>query len=412
MPTMKTSFWTMMEVWVLALMMQGACVLRADWPQFRGPLGNGLAPDGRGPQILRLDADLAWKVELPGRGLSSPVVVGGRVFVTCGSGVKQDLFHVLCFEAAAGRLLWERQFWATGRTLCHEKTSMAAPTPASDGSFIYVLYASNDAACFDLDGNLRWFRGLGRDYPVSGNNLGMSSSPVVVDGVMVAQIEAQGEAFTVGLDAVTGTNRWKLSRVRGNNWTSPQVARVGGGEAMVLLQSAKGLMAVRPVDGHVVWTHEVKASTVPSGAVSGGMVYLPAGGIQALELAGLQTGPKELWTASPLRTGTSSPVVAEDFLYLLNDAGVLSCAERGSGRRVWQLRLKGPFSGSPVVAGSRLYCVNEEGLLQWVDLAKAEGEKLGEIALGDTVLSTPALSGGALYVRGEKTLWRLGRSGN
>ena len=165
----------------------------ADWTQFRGPNGDGLSSDTGVP--VRLDpSSITWSISLPGRGFSSPLILGDKVFVTAGSGARQDRLHVLCFRVTDGALLWERQFWATGRTMTHEKIGAATPTPASDGKPIYAIFSSNDCVAVDLEGRLLWFRGLGRDYPNASNSLGMSSSLVVVDGVVVAMVENDSES--------------------------------------------------------------------------------------------------------------------------------------------------------------------------------------------------------------------------
>ena len=223
----------------------------ADWPQFRGPQGNGISKDTGVP--TKLDpSSIAWAADLPGRGLSSPIIIGDRVFVTCSSGPKQDRLHVICFNAKDGTKRWERQFWATGRTMSHEKTCVAAPTPASDGERIFALFSSNDLLCLDLDGNLLWLRGLTRDYPNASNSLGMSSSLTVTDGVLIAMIENDSESFTAGIDALTGVNRWKLARPKMANWTSPMLLTTPGTPTLALLQSSKGLAAVEPRTGRVV----------------------------------------------------------------------------------------------------------------------------------------------------------------
>src|SRR5262249_15411365 len=151
-----------------------------DWRQFRGPDGAGVSPETNAPAALDPARSIAWKSALPGRGLSSPIVVGGKIILTASSGSQQDRLHVLCFRATDGVKLWERQFWATGRTSCHEKICVAAPTPASDGERIFAPFSSDDLVCLDLEGNLLWFRALMRDYPKAGNSLGLSTSPVVV----------------------------------------------------------------------------------------------------------------------------------------------------------------------------------------------------------------------------------------
>src|SRR5262249_19760515 len=147
-----------------------------EWRQFRGPNGSGAADDKGLPARLGPAENLRWKADLPGRGLSRPGIVKDRVFVTAGSGHRPTPLPVLCFRASDGAKLWERQLAATGNTNCHEKTSMAAPTPASDGRAVYALFACGDLAAFDLDGNLLWYRSLVGDHPDITNQVGMAAS--------------------------------------------------------------------------------------------------------------------------------------------------------------------------------------------------------------------------------------------
>ncbi len=380
----------------------------ADWPQFRGPHGNGIATSIDLPLKLGSNS-VAWASDLPGRGLSSPIIIGDRVFVTCSSGPKQDRLHVICFNAKDGTKRWERKFWATGRTMAHEKTSVAAPTPASDGERLFAIFSSNDLVCLDLDGNLLWLRGMTRDYPNASNSLGMSSSLTVADGVLIAMLENDSESFTAGIDANTGLNRWKLDRPKLANWTSPMLLKAEGRPTYVLLQSGKGLSAVEPSTGKVVWEYGDGAATIPSATVSQGILYVPSHGITALEPSPENNSPRQLWRSSQLQPATSSPVVLNNRVFTLNGAGVLSCGDTSNGSRLWQLRLKGPFSATPLGAGSFLYCVNEKGLLQVVDTAAPEGAVVSEFDLGKTILSTPSISHGAMYVRSDGKLWKLGK---
>ncbi|HTI69454.1 MAG TPA: PQQ-binding-like beta-propeller repeat protein [Candidatus Limnocylindria bacterium] len=391
---------------LLLLMLASAGLQAADWPRFRGPNGDGVVADAKLP--TKLDAQsIAWTASLPGRGLSSPIIIGDRLFVTCSSGPRQDRLHVLCFNVADGSLRWERQLWATGRTMTHEKISAAAPSPTSDGKYIYAIFSSNDCAALDFDGNLIWYRGLGRDYPNASNSLGMASSLLVVDGVLIAQVENDSESFTAGLDSQTGVNRWKLDRPKRANWTSPTLVKGADGKPAVVIQSFKGLTAISPKDGRTLWTYDDGASTVPTLTTSEGRLYVPSQGITVLEPSA-GPAPKKVWNSAQLRPGTSSPLVVGQQLFTLNDGGILTCANTSDGKRQWQMRLKGPFTATPLGAGGYLYCVNENGLIQVVDPSKPDGVVVGELDLGQPIIGTPSIGAGSLFVRSDAKLWRIG----
>jgi outer membrane protein assembly factor BamB len=380
----------------------------ADWRQFRGNDVNGVSPDARPPAELGPET-LAWQVALPGRGLSSPIVVGDRVFVTASSGPTQDRLHVLCFAAGDGSLQWERQYWATGRTVTHDKTCVAAPTPCSDGERLFAFYSSNDVVCLDLEGNLLWCRGLTWDSPNASNSLGMSSSPVVVGRTLIAMVENDDDSFTVGLNVETGETRWKLPRPRKANWTSPVILRGDVPERdRVLVQGATGAVVVDPLTGETDWTYADGAATIPSSVVDGEVAFLSSHGITAVRRGRSNPQvPDILWQEGALAPSTGSPAAYQGRLYLTNSAGALTCASQPDGKRLWQKRLTGPFSGSPVIADGRLYIVSEKGLIQVVQLSDDEAEIISTYDLGETVLCTPALDGNALYVRSDQHLWKF-----
>jgi len=393
-------------VLVLVLVLDSPALLRAaDWPQFRGPSANCVSLETNLPHNLIAKSNIGWQVDLPGEGLSSPIIVGDRVFVTCSGGNRQQTLHVVCYNADDGSKRWERRFWATGRTMCNKKTAVAAPTPASDGKIVAAIFSSNDAVCLDLDGNLLWFRGLGRDYPNASNNLGMSSSLVIVDGIVIAQVEAESDSFVAGLDARTGVNRWKLERTRKANWTSPVILQ--GERPSVVLQSSDGLTVIEPSTGKTLWQYSDGASSIPSSTPVGGVLFVPSRGITALQLGARNEVPKQLWRAGQLRPGTASPVVQNGKIFTLSDNGVLTCGDASTGKRQWQLRMKGEFSATPLAAGHLLYCVNEKGLVQVVDISKAEGEIINEHDFAEQILSTPSLSNGSIYFRSRTKLWKF-----
>lgn len=387
-----------------------SCVAQADWRQFRGDDTSAVATDAALPTNWEADSAVDWQVELPGRGLSSPIVIGNQVVVTASSGYRQDRLHVLSFSTDDGALQWEREFWATGRTVSHPKTCVAAPTPASDGERIFAYYSSNDVVCLDLAGNLLWYRGLTHDYPTASNSLGMSSSLLVADETLVAMVENDTDSFTVGLDVTSGEERWKIPRPRRANWTSPALWTGDAGKQLVLLQSSAGVSAVEPRTGETVWTYGDGASTIPSLVAADGVVYVPSNGMTAIRPGGNTPEVAEiLWQEGGLRPGTASPVVHNGLVYVLGQPNVLICASAENGQEQWKRRLSGSnYSGSPVIAGDHLFVFSEEGTGDVVALGGEMGELESTRELGETILSTPAISGNALYVRSDGHLWKFG----
>ena len=327
---MRKQCWMFTFLLVLAPVVSGA-----DWLQFRGSDSSGYVEDDpRLPDVLD-EQNIAWQKPLPGRGLSSPIVVGERVVVTCSSGPDQERLHVLCFSDSDGELLWERQFWATGRTMAHEKTCVAAPTPASDGERIFALFSSNDLICLDLEGNLKWLRGLTQDYPNASNSLGLASSPVVVGDTLVVHIENDSQSFAAGIDASTGQNRWRKERTKRANWSSPVVF----GDR-VALQGSEGVDVLVPATGEIEWHFGSGASTIPSSAVGGGKLFVPSDGLAAVHYDSSTKAVEVSWTEGSLRPGTASPVFAGDKVYVITSAGVLNCADASDGERLWRIRLE------------------------------------------------------------------------
>jgi outer membrane protein assembly factor BamB len=391
------------------------CCAGADWTQFRGADSSGVAADDKLPTAI--GEHIAWSAELPGRGLSGPIVVGDRLFLTASSGYKDDRLHLLCFDVKTGKKSWERQFWATGRTMCHPKMCNATPTSASDGKRFFAFFSSNDVVCVDLDGNLQWMRGMTYDYPNASNSIGMSSSLAFAGDTLIVPVENMSESFTAGLDPATGINRWKLDRPPIDNWTSPVVLRgKSSDEDLVVLQSTKGISAVKPYTGFEAWHFDEPASSIPSTTAAEGILYVPSKGLTALEPAAGGAAPRVVWQANRLAPATPSPLVDGGKVYAVNGSGVLVCADTKAGQVLWQLRLqvetgdkpsRSVFSSTPVAAGGYLYVFNEDGVAMVVKTG-ATGEIVASHNFGETILCTPAIADGALYVRSDKHLWKIG----
>lgn len=382
-----------------------------DWRQFRGNDSTSVSHEKNLPSSWSTSENIGWKVSLPGRGLSSPIVVGDRVFVTCSSGFRQDRLHIVCFNAADGSQRWERQFTATGRTMTFPKICNATPSPASDGQRVFALFSSNDLVCVDLDGNLQWFRGLTFDHPNVSNSLGMASSPIVVGDTLVAQVENDSQSLATGVDVDTGLSRWTIERPKRANWTSAVTLTKASGqdEDLVLLQSSAGIAAVQPLTGKTVWSYDQGASTIPSSVISDGVVYIPSNGITAVRPPRGSANLEIVWKGAKLGPGTASPLAYDGRLYTVNGAGVLLAADIKTGEEKWKLRLTGPFSGTPVAAGGLLYFFNEKGLGQVVKPGDESGEIVSSNDLGELFMCTPAVANGAIYIRSDSTLWKIAK---
>jgi outer membrane protein assembly factor BamB len=384
-----------------------AATFAADWRQFRGTDATGIGLATLSPEAVAA-MDVAWSADLSGRGLSSPIIVGDKIFVSSSGGYRQNRLHVTCFAAKDGTPLWDRQFRATGRTTSHPKTCVAAPTPVSDGERIFALYSSDDLLCLDLEGNLLWTRGLILDFPNASNSLGMASSPLLVGGTLVVPLENDSQSVAVGIDPATGLTKWSIERPKRANWTSPVIlpGPTPAGD-LVLLQSSAGVSAVNPATGESVWSFTNGASTIPSSVVAGDTVYVPSRGITALRVASGSANPEVLWQIERLAPATASPIFYEDQLYVLNRANVLLCVNPQDGETLWQQRLEGPFSATPVAATGHLFFVNENGLVQIVKLGDEKGDVVTTKELGQTVLATPSIGHNAIYVRSDGKLWKL-----
>jgi len=396
-----------MKLWLtnLCLLTLSVASLSAgDWRSFRGD-GTSISPDAAPPTKFSADEGVAWKAKLPGKGVSSPIVVKDRVIITSSSGAKEDRLHTLCFAASDGKLLWERQAWATGRTLTHQSSAVAANTAASDGTRVFAFFSSNDLIAYDLNGELLWFRGLALDYPEAGNDVGMSSSVAVIDGVVVVQSESQGDAFVIGLDAATGETLWHLPRPKEAVWSSPTVTMGKDGKPLVLLTNLVGVTARDPKTGTELWSNTKECDGISSTVVSGNVAYVPGGGLRAIKFG--DSEPTVLWSNAKLSAGAASPVVHKDRVYTINRAGVLNAADTKTGESVWQLRLKGQFWATPVIAGDTMYLSAKDGNIQTVDLSGDKGKLIADNKLNGEVMATPAISDGALYVRVGGELWKI-----
>ncbi|HEY1190167.1 MAG TPA: PQQ-binding-like beta-propeller repeat protein [Gemmata sp.] len=380
----------------------------ADWAQFKGPNATGVSPEKNLPTEWSKDKGIAWQAKLPARGVSSPVVANGRVYVTCSSGTRDDRLHVLAFDANTGKQLWHRQLQATGGTAAHPKSCMAANTPVADESGVYALFATGDLAAFDADGTLRWYRSLVGDYPTITNQVGMAASPVLVKDRLIVPMDNAGESFLAAVDTKYGKNVWKTERPRDINWTTPLV-RIVGTTTEVLFDAPSGLAAYDATSGEKRWSSKLSKGSIPTGTLVGDTLYLPTGGVSAFKLGEKGLSAKAEWAAKDVQPGMPSPLVYSGRVYAVSGQGIFSCADAKTGKTLYKERLKGAFSASPVAADGKVYALNETGVCAVID-GKADGfEVLATNDLGGETLGTPAIAGGRIFIRSDKALYAIGK---
>jgi outer membrane protein assembly factor BamB len=385
-----------------------------NWLAFRGD-GRSYAPDAKTPASFDVETgeNIAWKVPTTGRGIGGPLVIGDQVIVTgCGGEDERDLY-VESYSTEDGSLQWSRPMRATGRPFTHPTSSNASPTPASDGERIYALFSSCDLICYDLQGHLVWYRALALDHPKTGNDISMSSSPVVVDGVVVVQLENQGDSFAAGMDALTGRVLWVNERAASSNWSSPQPITTDDGTPAVSMHNGSGIDLVEAKTGKVLKHFDIPGDGTASSTFASPYIIVPGQSTTAIRISSKEaTGEDAVatvqWQSSRLRPSRVSPVVSQDRIYM-GKGSVLVAGSISDGSVLWQARLGrlGGVWATPVLTSTGIYVVDSDGSVVVVKDEGADGEVIGKSEVGENVLASPAVSGDALYFRSERGLIKV-----
>ena len=379
-----------------------------DWPQFKGPNAAGVSDETGLPTEWSKDKGIKWKTALPARGVSCPVVVGNKVYVTCASGKRDDQLHVLAFDAASGKELWHRRLYATGPTSAHPMSGMAAPTPVADETGVYALFATGDLAAFDADGTLRWYRSLVGDYPTITNQVGMAASPVLAAGRLIVPMDNDGESFLAAVDTKYGKNVWKADRPKAINWVTPLVRQVGD-TTEVLFAGPGGTTAYDAATGKQRWAYKDAPGNIPTASLAGDLLYYPANGVSAVKLGDKGAEEKPVMTARTARPGMASPLVYQGKVFTVDGQGFVTAADAKTGKQLYKERTKGAASASPVAGDGKVYITSEKGVTTVIPADSDSFEPLATNDLGEEVLGTPAIADKSLFIRTDKHLYRIGK---
>jgi outer membrane protein assembly factor BamB len=396
---------------LVLLLSLSPAALAGDWTGFRGPAGNGVSGERGLPTHWTKTANVRWKVPVRGAGVSTPVVWGERVVVTASEGRLNDQLHVYCHHRRDGRLLWHTRLFGSAPTDLYVPGGMAVPTPAADGKRLYVLFGTGDLACLDQDGKPVWIRSLAEEYGPFRNRWGMGSSPILVGDLLIVQVDHYSQSYLLAVDAATGATRWKTDRDTAVNWTSPLAVKVNGAVQLI----AAGTYETRAYDlrnGAELWRvkgleHQCIASPV---AEDGRLFVSSVAGTLAIRLDGRSgdlTDSHILWKYKRGNPFIPSPLVYRGYLYVVGDRGIGTCLEAATGKQVWKERLGEQYHASPVAADGKVYFASKEGVVRVVE-AGPEFRLLAANDLGETIIASPAISAGEIFIRGQTHLFCIG----
>ena len=390
-------------------------LLAADWPGWRGPNGNGVAPEKNIPEKWSAADSIRWKAPLLGVGVGTPVVIGDRVFVTASDGRQNDRLHVLCFNADTGKQLWHTKFFGSAIPESeYGSGGMAAPSPTSDGKHLFALFGTADLVCLDFDGKPIWIRSLGDEHGAFRNRWGMSSSPLIVGDTVVVQVDHWGQSYLLAVETKTGKTRWKTNRDANVNWTSPVLANVKGKQQII----ASGTHLVKgydAADGKELWTVKgLQQQCIPTPIVADGFVYAVSGRkgnslkIRLDGATGDLTNSHVVWRKPRGSPFTPSGVVYDGRYYLIDDDGLGTCLDAKTGSDLWQERMGGRYRASLTAGDGKIFFTSMEGIVTVVK-ASEEFEVLSKNKLDEGIQASPAFAKGRIYLRGEKHLWCVGK---
>ncbi len=397
------------------------CAAAADpWPAFRGPTGQGFSKEIRLPVSWTATRDVLWKAPVAGESWSSPVVWGGRVFVTT---ARDDgrACHVLALDRRTGAVLWDTLVFTQSLKRKEGRNSYATPTPVTDGARVYAGFGDGSFAAVDVvNGKVVW---TNRDYPFySQHGLGTSLLPYRDLIIMARDGSGEGDdkgagwqtpwdqSYIIALDTRTGRQRWKatrgLSRIA---HATPIVARIGMRDVLVS-PAGDVVQGFDPATGARLWSVPSSGEgVVPSPVVAGGLVVATSGfGAPTVRAVRPGATAAVAWEQTKGVPMLASLAAADGVVYAINEAGILSALDQATGAQLWQQRLEGTFSASPVVADGKLYLLSDS-CETFVVATGASYALLARNPLEGRCQASMAVSGGVLFIRSDAAVYAIGQ---
>ena len=385
-----------------------------DWPEFRGPSGQGHGTGKNLPAEWSQTKNVKWRTPVEGEGWSSPIVIGGKVIITSALSNGGSLnLHALAFDERTGAEIWDRELFRARNSKKHKKNSHASSTPIAQGDRVYVHFGPNGTACLDLSGRVIWKQNELEYPPVHGNG----SSPIIVDDKLIFSCDGSKDPFVIALSTKTGDVIWKRPRKSGASrkfsFSTPLLIKVNG-QKQVISPGSGVVYALNPDNGKVIWEcgYDQGYSVVPRPLYAHGLVYVGTGFNKANLLAIDPTGKGDVtkthirWQTSKDVSKSPSFLAVGNEIYIVSDRGEASCLDAKTGDQLWYHRFGGGFSASPTYADGKIYFHNERGKTHVIKPGRSF-KLLAESELGEKTFASLAISGNALFQRSDSHLYKI-----
>jgi len=372
-----------------------------DWPWWRGPSRNGIASAAPVPVRFSESSGIVWKASVPGRGHSSPIVVGDRVFLSTAD-ERRQIQSVLAYDRQTGKEVWQSEISRGGfPARNHPKNTEATPTIASDGEHLFVTFFHHgqiQITALDRNGKTVWQKTAGPFDPRR-YEYGYAPSPLIYRDWVIIAVEYDGPSFLMALDCADGREAWRTSRPSNITFSSPVVGKVAGKDQL-LLSGSDQVVSYDPNTGKQLWATAGTTAATCGTLVWDGDIVIASGGYPKAETIAVNgDGRGQVLWKNNQQCYQQSLLATQGYVYAFTDKGVLYCWRGTDGQEMWKQRLQGPASASPVLAGGHIYWANELGTLYVFKSNPKKFDLVAENRIGNEAFASPAICGGQVFLR-------------
>ena len=431
-------------VLLIMICLSFAALGQTNWPQWRGLNASGVSSETGLPSEWDGSKNIRWKAPIPGRGHSSPIVWGNKIFLTTSiegpvvpgaEAVRhmrkgQEYRHpdsvgadhsytlkLLCVDLDSGKILWDKTVYeGTVYDNRHKKNTYASATPVTDGKFVFLSFEAEGIYCYDFDGKRIWKSSLGK---IAKGGMGPGTSPVLYENLLILQADQEyGEgSFIAAVDKKNGKEVWRVERDQRRSWATPLLIKTTQRTELVT-SGPNNIISYDPATGRELWRAPgVISNPIPSPVTGQGLVFVTAGSDAkrafAIRLGGsgdLAGTPNVVWSYEKGTAYVPSPILYNEYLYLITDAGAITCLEAATGKLIYQTRIPmaASFTASPVAFEGKIMFVSEDGD-SFILKAGPSPEILNANGLGEPVYASPAIVAGRILIRGQSNLYCIAK---